>query len=637
MVGTSTFGLAIDRASGTFDLNVDYYIPGYNDPETGEQFYETMWSFSFNEAGTGTFYGNSGYGWDSGNGYLSLSLAGDTVSDGAVDFYAVNNFSGEEARGHLHILNAALAQNPVTLTASDDSNAVLLGGAGADTLTGGGGNDLLDAGDGSDILVGGAGNDTLDGGAGGDAMAGGAGDDVYRVDQAGDSIAEAADGGHDLVFAAVSYTLGANVEDLSLYVAGALNGTGNESNNAIYGNDDANVLTGLGGDDALVGYGGNDRLVGGEGSDTLDGGHGDDRMSGGAGDDHYVVDSRGDRIVEAAGGGTDEARIDGLSRYVLGAEVENLTNLVALPVFSGWGNAHDNLLSGAAGADRLFGLGGADTLRGNGGNDVLEGGAGADTLIGGTGIDTASYAGAGAAVSANLGGFPGAGDAAGDTYDSIENLVGSRFADSLTGNSGDNRIVGGAGDDSLFGGGGSDWLVGGLGADTLGGDGNDGASYAGSSAGVTVDLAHQTASGGDATDDVLLGISKVEGSTHDDTLLGSGGANLLLGGGGADVIDGAGGDYLWGRGGNDVLIGGSGDDAFVIDASGGLDHIRDFTAGGTEDRLIINIGSDFDTFAEVLAVAKQVGTNTVITFAAGVGVVLDGVKMADLTADDFVF
>ena len=414
MVGTSTFSFGVDRASGTFDITADYYIPGYNDPETGEQFYDTNWGLSFYEAGTGLSYGAGGSGWDSGSGFLSVSLAGDTVSDATVQFNADNPFTGESAVGLLHILNAALAQNPVTLTANDDSDTVLLGGSGNDTLTGGVGNDLLDGGDGADILIGGAGNDTLDGGAGGDAMAGGAGDDTYHVDQAGDSIAEAADGGHDLVFAAISYTLGANLEDLILSGPGALNGTGNDANNAIYGNNDANVLTGLGGDDVLVGYDGNDRLVGGAGNDTLDGGHGDDRMIGGAGDDHYVVDSRGDRIVEAAGGGTDEARIDGLSRYVLGAEVENLTNLVALPMFSGWGNAHDNVLAGNAGVDRLFGLGGADTLLGYGGNDVLEGGAGADTLIGGTGIDTASYAGASAAVSANLGGFPGAGDAAAD-------------------------------------------------------------------------------------------------------------------------------------------------------------------------------------------------------------------------------
>ncbi|MEI6642411.1 MAG: calcium-binding protein [Novosphingobium sp.] len=805
MTGTASYSIAIDRASSTFDISADYYIPGYNDPETGEQFYETRWDFSF--ASPGSTSGNSGYGWDTGGGYLSIGFPSEnTVSDGSADFYAVNNFTGEEARLHLHILNAGLAQTNVALAAAaDDGDTILLGGAGNDALTGAGGNDVLDGGAGADALAGGGGNDRLDGGSGSDAMSGGAGDDTYYVDDAGDTIAEAEDGGHDTVIASVNYALAAHVEDLSLSGPGALDGTGNDAANGLYGNNAANTLSGLGGDDVIYGFDGNDTLVGGEGSDRLDGGRGDDSMTGGAGDDHYVVDSRGDRIIEGAGGGIDEARIDGLARYTLGAEVENLTNLQALPVFSGWGNALDNVLSGAAGTDRLFGMAGNDRLVGGDGNDWLEGGAGADQLVGGRGIDTASYAGAKAAVTAHLGGFPGAGDAAGDTYDGIENLVGSRFADSLTGNSGNNRIFGGAGDDSLAGGGGIDWLVGGLGADTLGGDGNDGASYAGSAAAVTVDLAAQTATGGDATGDILLGIRNVEGSALGDTLTGSDGANMLLGGGGADVIYGAGGDdvirggagadvlsggagldtldyagsaaavtvdmrqdtgiggdaqgdifsgfervsgsahddtltaddggrvlaggagadtitggagrdvviggagadtmdggagndtlsyatsrsyvsvdldsgrafgddgegdtftsfenlrggagsdglygnagrnviaggtggdYIDGRGGNDVVIGGSGDDAFALGVDSGFDHIRDFTAGGSEDRLVITWDSRFDTFDEVIAVAVQQGADTLITLSAGIGVVLEGVDRASLTVDDFVF
>ncbi|WP_298192283.1 hypothetical protein [Novosphingobium sp.] len=808
MVGTTSFNVFVDRASGAFDVSVDYYIPGYNDPETFEQFYETTWNFSF--SGSDGSYGTSGSGWDTGFGSISLGFAGDAVSAGALDFYAVNGFSGEEARGRFQILNAAIAQSSVTLTAptnpgTEDDQAILLGGAGDDVLTGARGNDLLDAGDGADTLTGGAGNDRLDGGSGADAMAGGAGDDTYIVDDAGDVVTETDDGGHDLVFAGTSTTLSAHVEDLSFYASGALDGTGNAQANTITGTNEANTLSGLGDDDVLSGYDGDDTLDGGDGSDRLDGGLGADRMIGGAGDDHYVIDNAGDRMVEAAGGGTDEARIDGLARYTLGAEVEDLTNLAALRVFTGRGNALGNVLSGAAGVDRLFGMDGADRLVGGDGNDVLEGGAGADQLIGGHGSDTASYAGAQAAVTAHLGGLAGAGDAEGDTFDSIENLAGSRFADTLTGNSAANRISGGAGDDSLAGGGGLDWFVGGLGADTLGGDGNDGASYVGSAAAVSVDLGAGTASGGDATGDILVGIGRAEGSALADTLTGSDGANVLLGGAGADVIDGAGGDdvirggagadtlsggagldtldyagsaaavtvdlaagtasggdaegdsvsgfervsgtalgdtlkasdsgstlsgaagedtliggagrdvviggagadtmdggggtdmlsyatsrsyvsvdldsgrafgddgqgdtftgfenlrggtasdalygnaarnviaggaagdYIDGRGGNDVILGGSGDDAFVLGPDSGMDHIRDFTAGGSEDRLMIAWDSRFDSFEEVMAVAVQQGGNTIITLSAGIGVVLEGVNRADLTAADFVF
>ena len=808
MAGTTSFNVYIDRSAGAFDVSADYYIPGYNDPETGEAFYETMWNFSF--SGSDGSYGNSGSGWDSGFGSISLGLAGDTISQGALDFYAVNNFSGEEARGRFQILNAAIAQSSVTLTAptnpgTQDDQAILLGGAGDDGLTGGRGNDLLDAGAGADTLLGGEGMDTLDGGSGADAMTGGAGDDSYRVDETGDVITEAEDGGHDFVFAGISYTLAAHLEDLSFFASGALDGTGNEDANTITGTNEVNTLSGLGGDDVLSGYAGDDTLLGGEGSDRLEGGLGDDRMTGGAGDDHYLVDSLGDRLVEAAGGGTDEARVDGLARYTLGAQIENLTNLAALPVFTGRGNRQDNVLSGAAGRDRLFGLGGADTLAGGDGNDLLEGGAGGDSLIGGRGLDTASYAGAAAAVSVHLGGFPGAGDAAGDSFSGVENLVGSRFGDSLIGDAGANRIFGGAGDDSLVGGGGSDWLFGGAGADTLIGDGNDGASYAGSAAGVTVDLGAQTASGGDATGDTLIAITRVSGSAEADRLTGSAGANLLSGGGSSDMIDGAGGndvirggggadilaggtgldtldyagsaaavtvnlalgtasggdaegdtftgfervtgsghddtlvsddggrllsggagadlitggaggdtvvggagadtmdggagndtlsyagsrsyvsvdlesgrafgedgqgdsftgfenlrgglvsdalygdgarnfisggaggDYIDGRGGNDVITGGSGDDAFVLGAATDLDRIRDFTAGGNEDRILVTWDSRFDTFEEVMAVAVQQGADTVITLSPGIGLVLEGVNRADLTATDFVF
>ena len=804
MVGTSTFNIYLDRGSGQFDVTANYYIPGYNDPETGEQFYDTQWYFSY--SGTDGSTGNSGTGWDTGYGDVFIGLSGEAVADGTLDFYAVNGFTGEEARASFHVLNAALAQTSVTLSAAPtDSQVILLGGAGNDVLTGSGGDDLFDAGDGNDTLVGGAGNDWLDGGSGADKMTGGAGDDTYVVDDAGDKVIEASGGGHDTVYASVSTTLAANVEDLILTGVGPLKGTGNAENNGISGNGDANVLSGLGGDDTLYGYAGNDTLNGGDGNDWLDGGTGNDVMTGGAGDDHYVVDSTGDRINEAFGGGVDEARISGLASYTLGSGVENLTNLTALPLFTGYGNALANVLTGSAGADRLYGLGGNDMLIGGDGNDTLEGGAGADQLIGGNGIDTASYAGAAAAVTVNLAGLPGKGDAAGDTFSSIEFLVGSRFDDSLTGNASANFIFGGAGNDLIVGGGGVDWFIGGLGADKLVGNGDDGISYAASAGGVTIDLAAQTASGGDATGDVITGIRNAEGSAQADTLTGNADGNALYGGAGADRIDGAGGndvirggagadtliggagidmldystsaaavtidlntnttsggdaagdtiagfelvlgsafndtlkasnagstlsggagadtltgragadiviggagadkmsggsgidtlsyetstnwvsidlasgtgygddgygdsftgfenlrggsgsdslfgdaggnvisggigsDYLDGRGGNDVLYGGIGDDTFALGPDSGMDHIRDFTAGGAEDELYVMWGSTYDTFDKIMAVTQQQGKDTVITFAPGVGVVLEGVHKADLTVDDFIF
>ena len=125
-------------------------------------------------------------------------------------------------------------------------------------------------------------------------------------------------------------------------------------------------------------------------------------------------------------------------------------------------------LTGSAFGDVLYGDGHDNRLSGAAGNDTLVGHGGADTLIGGAGSDTASYAGAGSGVVARLGN-PAAntGNAAGDTYLSIENLFGSAHADGLFGDSGNNAINGGAGDDRIDGGRGKDVLTGGAGADTF--------------------------------------------------------------------------------------------------------------------------------------------------------------------------
>jgi hypothetical protein len=142
---------------------------------------------------------------------------------------------------------------PIYGTSSDDT---LVGTAGDDTIYG------LD------------GNDSIDGGAGADTMYGAAGNDFYTVDNSGDVIIEAAWEGWDGVSSSVSYTLADNVEGLYLGAGGAINGTGNDLDNEIYGSDFDNTLTGLGGADYLVGGYGNDRLIGGEGDDLLVGGDG---------------------------------------------------------------------------------------------------------------------------------------------------------------------------------------------------------------------------------------------------------------------------------------------------------------------------------------------------------------------------
>ncbi|WP_279382137.1 calcium-binding protein, partial [Pseudomonas sp. 79_C] len=153
---------------------------------------------------------------------------------------------------------------------------------------------------------------------GADAMTGGGGNDTFVVDNVGDTVSEALNGGVDLVQTSLaSYTLGANVENLTYTGVGNFIGGGNALDN---------VITGGGGNDRLNGGAGADRLVGGLGNDT------------------YVVDNVGDLVFEDAGAGTDDVRTT-LANYVLRSNVENLT-YIGVGNFIGGGNALDNVITG---------------------------------------------------------------------------------------------------------------------------------------------------------------------------------------------------------------------------------------------------------------------------------------------------
>ncbi|MCR9134388.1 MAG: hypothetical protein NXI27_00210 [Alphaproteobacteria bacterium] len=168
------------------------------------------------------------------------------------------------------------------------------------------------------------------------------------------------------------------------------------------------------------------------------------------------------------------------------------------------------------------------------------------------------------------------GHADGETLSGIESLIGSKlFGDILAGDSQDNFIWGSGGNDTISGNGGNDFLEGGLGADTIdGGPGSeDTISYRESIAGVTVNLATNTASGGHATGDTFSGIEHIDGSFRfGDVMTGDTQDNTIFGYGGDDVIDGGGGrDYLNGGRGDDVLNGGSGLD--TIEGGEGADTL----------------------------------------------------------------
>jgi Ca2+-binding RTX toxin-like protein len=334
--------------------------------------------------GADTLYGDSGNdtlkgggGADTLNGGSGIDTASYTESSAAVfislynDVAAYGDAEGDELNS---IENVTGSAHDDDLWGNDGTNVLkgmdgqdsLKGFGGADTLYGGDDNDALYGMDGVDTLRGEDGNDTLNGGSGADTMLGGVGHDAYFVDNAGDVVSENSGEGTDAVYATISYTLTANVENLHLDgSAGNINGTGHAGANFIQGNAGNNVLNGLGGADV---------------------------MQGNAGHDAYFVDSAGDVVIEFGGGGTDA--VYATISYALTATVENL------------------YLQGAA---DLHGAGNAlaNYMQGNTGNNTLNGGASADVLEGGLGNDTFVF-NAGQANGDTITDFNGNGAAAGD-------------------------------------------------------------------------------------------------------------------------------------------------------------------------------------------------------------------------------
>jgi Ca2+-binding RTX toxin-like protein len=310
-------------------------------------------------------------------------------------------------------------------------------------------------------------------------------------------------------------------------------------------------IDGMGGNDTIYGSMFYDSLWGGTGDDTIHGGFGDDDVTGGEGKDTLYGDGGDDEIF----GGTE-------NDHLYGGDGEDFLNGQ-----DGWdtldGGKDKDRLVGAQGSDILAGGDGDDELSGGDDPDLLMGGAGSDVLYGDDGNDTASYDDAPSSVWVDL-----AADLAKVGFDkddliSIEYLVGSKFGDTLYGDSEFNRIQGSDGGDQIFGGDGGGLLEGGEGLDQIKGGAGQDIMY------------------GDAGNDELEGYDEDDqlwGMADNDGLYGGDGGDTLRGGSGHDTLHGGrGADTMYGESGGDTFMFVNGDALF--DGIKTIDWVEDFQVG----------------------------------------------------------
>jgi serralysin len=580
---------------------------------TGDHIFMTVWDGG----------GNDTYDFSNYSTNLQVNLnPGEwtTVSDAQIaDLGDSHNARGNIANALLFQGNtASLIENAIggsgndtmygneaanTLT-GNGGNDLLKGGGGADTLNGGSGDDTLWGQDGADTLNGGLNNDSLKGGGGADTLNGGLGSDTahYNDSNAGVTIVLSTT---DTTTGSGGYAEGDKLNSIE-------NVNGSEYGDNLYGSTAANVLNG---------NGGADYIKGGGGADTLDGGDGIDTAS-------YYGSSAGVTVGVSGTASGGDAEGDVLSHFenLIGSDYNDTL----------MGDAGANTLSGMGGDDVLKGGGGADTLAGSYGNDQLKGGGAADALDGGDGIDAAIYSDSDVGVNVSLvSGLGFNGTAAGDTLTNIENLYGSSYADTLTGNGLANVLSGGQGADTLIGNGGNDSFRYVNGADAVagesvnGGTGTDKLLLEGtgaiSFAGVTLTSVEQLEYSGAGASTATFSSTQLGGVGQINAVTASGAADgIIVNGSSADLsgmtfnnwnsgvdtvrINGtAAANTLTGSTENDVINGGAQNDI--------MDGIR-----GVDTALFSGHRSDY-------TIAK-VGGNVQLTGADGTDTVLHVEKLA---------
>lgn len=479
----------------------------------------------------------------------------------------------------------------------------LTGGAGNDTLVGNSAVNTLNGGDGNNLLLGGAGVDTLTGGAGNDDLDGGLGADTLN----GGGGSNTVDYSNDGRTSGVNVHLESSTTSDGDTLTSIENAIGTPFNDGFTGDANANVFHGGAGDDNFAPGDGADEIFGGDGS--LDAMHYADHTSGSTGvtvslDDKANDGSAGENdnvhldVEQVTGSTQDDTFLAGPASESFrgdgGTDTLSFANLT-VPVdghLGGTSTAGGNTykivgssgtdtiknMTGGSADDVLTGTDQGETLSGGPGNDDLRGGLGADHLNGDAGSDTADYGAdarkTGVSVDLNSGtqsqltATPTAEDT---SLNSIENVIGTGFDDTLSGDGANNQLSGGGGNDILRGRGANDLLTPGAGADTVsGGGGVDIVDYSDHSNPVNLTLDGTANDGADGEkDNVATDVEGAIGGGGDDTLAANPAANAIV----ANIFDGGpGNDTITSLAGNDTVTGGSGKDN--VDAGAGDDTLN---------------------------------------------------------------
>ena len=612
--GTDTVSYAHSNAGVTVDLTDGDLAPGSGGNgifQTNDAFGDT---FSGIENITGSNFNDFLYG-DNNNNTLVGGTGNDLLDGGGGTDTADYSSATGSVNINLSTNTVTGAAGNDTLVSIER----VIGSSFVDTITGTAGNDIIDGGGGADNIDGGAGSDTISyasagafrnvnlatgvntegdvytsieniiGSNSGETLVGNAVDNVIEGGGGNDTLDG---GGQDAIGDTVSYLNATAAVVVSLAAGTATGGAGSDTLSNfenITGSSFDDTLTGDGGANRIDGGAGNDLLIGGAGADTLSGGNGTDTVSYASAGAAVAVTINGTGTLGDASGDVlssienligsdynDTLTGDGLANVIDGGLGSNIINgaggIDTISYASATGPMTVNILNGGTNAtgggrsdqlsniENIIGSTFADNLTGDGLDNVIEGGLGNDILNGGANGasgDTVSYSTATSSVVVSLAAGTATGGAGSDTLSNFENIIGSAFNDTLTGNGSANVLNGGAGDDTLIGGGGADQLIGGLGVDT--------ASYTTAGAAVTANLTTGVGSLNDANGDTFSGIENLTGGAFNDNLTGDGASNVLIGGAGNDTLSGLdGNDTIDATAGNDSVFGGNGNDTILV-------------------------------------------------------------------------